>query len=138
MTDTIPFGNSSNDSVILAEGYQMKWGESLVSPSNIVVSAGYFQALRIPLIAGRFPENSDTEDSQRVIIVDDRLARKFWPGISPVGRRMWRPTSTQNLIKPDPCLILLLQLPLEMLNLEPGKTLFDVACNYFELGMLEI
>jgi hypothetical protein len=28
-----------------------------------------------------------------------------------------------------------LQLPLEMLNLEPGKTLFDVACNYFELGV---
>jgi putative ABC transport system permease protein len=101
VTDTIPLGNSSSSSVMLAEGYQMKPGESLVSPSNIVVSAGHFQALRIPLIAGRFFENSDREDSQRVIIVDERLARKFWPGISPVGKRMWRPTSTQNLIKPD-------------------------------------
>src|SRR6266516_3464694 len=101
VTDTIPFGSNSSDSVMLAEGYPMKPGESLVSPSNIVVSSGYFRALRIPLHAGRYFEERDREDSPRVVVVDERLARKFWPDASPVGKRMWRPTSAENLVKPD-------------------------------------
>ena len=34
-TNTIPFGGNNNDSVILAEGYQMKPGESVISPSQV-------------------------------------------------------------------------------------------------------
>ena len=43
-TDTIPFGGNNNDSVILAEGYQMKPGESVISPSAVDVTPGYFEA----------------------------------------------------------------------------------------------
>ena len=43
-TDTIPFGGYNSDSVILAEGYQMKPGESVISPSQVTVSPGYFEA----------------------------------------------------------------------------------------------
>jgi predicted permease len=99
--DTIPFGDSSSDSVILAEGYQMKPGESLISPNQIVVTPDYFRVMKIPLIEGRFFEENDTEDSRRVVIVDDRLARKFWPNSSPIGRRMWQPGSPEGLIRPD-------------------------------------
>src|SRR5206468_5984312 len=41
-TNTIPFGGSNSDSVILAEGYQMKPGESVISPNQVVVTPGYF------------------------------------------------------------------------------------------------
>src|SRR6185295_468238 len=58
-TDTVPFGNFQNDSVILAEGYQMRPGESLISPSRVVVSPGYFEAIGATLVRGRFFDTRD-------------------------------------------------------------------------------
>jgi hypothetical protein len=51
--ETVPLGDDHNDSVILAEGYQMKPGESLVSPLNISISPGYFEAMGISMVRGR-------------------------------------------------------------------------------------
>lgn len=96
-TDTLPFGGNFSDSVILAEGYVMKPGESLISGDNMVVSPGYFAALKVPLKEGRVFDDRDTPDSPRVIIIDERLARKFFPSTSPVGRRMWRPKNAEAL-----------------------------------------
>ncbi len=101
VTDTIPFGGGGSNSVILAEGYVMRPGESLISGDNMAVSAGYFETMKIPLGEGRFFDARDTADSLRVIIIDERLARKFFSGTSPVGRRMWRPTSPQSLQDPS-------------------------------------
>jgi predicted permease len=100
-TDSIPMGSNSSDSVILAEGYVMQPGESLVSPNQIVATPGYFEAMRIPLIEGRFFDDRDNKDAPRVVIVDQRLARKFWPHSSPIGKRMWRPGSAEGLTHPD-------------------------------------
>jgi putative ABC transport system permease protein len=99
---TLPFGGDFDDSVILAEGYQMSPGESLVSPYRVAASPGYMEALGIPLQSGRVFSDSDTETSQKVVIVDERLARKFWPGGNPVGRRMFRPGSSGDITKPAP------------------------------------
>ena len=101
-TSVIPFGGDTNDSVILAEGYQMAPGESLISPYQVDATPGYMEALRIPLKSGRFFTDSDTATSQRVVIVDEALARKFWPGQDPVGRRMYKPDNPDDLLKPGP------------------------------------
>jgi predicted permease len=95
-TSTIPFGGANNDSVILAEGYQMKPGESLVSPASVVATTGYFEALQVPLVAGRLFTEADTDSAPRVIIIDEQLANRFWPGQSPVGRRMWQPDDVKE------------------------------------------
>lgn len=100
-TDSIPFGGSSSDSVIMAEGYEMQPGESLVSPFQVVMTPGYCEAMGITLLQGRLFDGRDTESSQRVVIVDDRLAAKFWPDGSPVGRRMWRSGTPGELLHPD-------------------------------------
>ncbi|MCA1585329.1 MAG: ABC transporter permease, partial [Acidobacteria bacterium] len=93
VTTSLPFGGSYSDGVIMAEGYQMAPGESLISPSRIVASEGYFEAMRIGLREGRYFDARDRQTAPRSVIVDERLARKFWPGQSPVGRRMYSPTT---------------------------------------------
>jgi predicted permease len=102
ITSVIPFGGDTDDSVILAEGYQMAPGESLISPYRISASPGYLEALQVPLKSGRLFADSDTASSQPVVIVDEVLARKFWPGQDPVGRRMFRPENRDELTKPGP------------------------------------
>jgi len=97
ITSTIPLSGDASDSVILAEGYVMSPGESIISPFQASVSPGYFEAMGIPLKRGRFFTASDTEASPKVVIIDERLAKRFWKGQDPVGRRMWRPDSAQDL-----------------------------------------
>jgi predicted permease len=96
-TTTLPFSGSYNDSVILAEGYQMQKGESLISPSNVSVSEGYFEAMGATLVAGRLFNGGDLETRPRVLIVDAYLARRFWPDGDAVGKRMYFPTDINNL-----------------------------------------
>ena len=97
-TDTIPFGGYNSDSVILAEGYQMKPGESVISPNQVTVTPGYFEATGVRLAQGRFFQDSDAGGKRPVVIVDEKLARRFWPGQDPIGRRMFLPTDIDNLV----------------------------------------
>lgn len=53
-----------------------------------VATAGYFQALRIPLLQGRTFSDQDVDGSQPVVIVNQTMARRFWPGQNPLGKRM--------------------------------------------------
>jgi predicted permease len=90
-TSSIPFGGSIDKNVILAEGYQMKPGESVIAPISVEVSPGYFEAMGTPLKRGRLFNEHDTPEAPAVIIVDERLSQKFWPGADPVGKRMYEP-----------------------------------------------
>jgi len=53
----------------------------------------------IPLERGRLFAASDDERAPKVVIVDERLANRFWKGQDPIGRRMWKPDSPQELTK---------------------------------------
>ncbi len=100
-TEAIPLGGNHSDSVILAEGYQMKPGESLISPLAIAVTPGYFEALHIPILLGRGFTDRDNDTAPRVILVDERLAQHFWPNSDPLGRRMRFPNDPKDLLKID-------------------------------------
>jgi predicted permease len=100
-TDVIPLGGGHDDNVIFAEGYQMKTGESLVSPLSINVTPGYFEAMGISMLHGRTFEDRDNENAPRVVIVDERLAKHFWPDSDPIGRRMYLPSNSKDLMKTD-------------------------------------
>ncbi len=101
-TTTIPFGSDHSDSVVLAEGYVRKPGESMISPSRIIISPGYFEAMGTALVKGRYFRDSDTDTSQKVIIVDEQLAQRFWPNQDPIGRRMFNPNDAAELEKAGP------------------------------------
>lgn len=100
-TTTIPWGGDHNDSVILAEGYVMKPGESVISPEQLVVTPGYFEAMHIAMVTGRPFDDRDRESGPGTIIVDERLAHHFWPDRNPIGRRMYFPQDINDLLKTD-------------------------------------
>ena len=100
-TTLIPLGGDHDDEVILAEGYQMKPGESIISPLKMDVTAAYFETMGIPMVRGRSFDERDNEGAPRAVIVDERLAAHFWPNSDPVGRRMYLPSDAKNLMKID-------------------------------------
>jgi predicted permease len=102
LASNAPFEDDYSDSVILAEGYQMAPGESLISPYYLQVTPDYFEALGAPILAGRSFTEADTETAPAVVIVDQKLARRFWGRSSPVGRRMYQPESAENVLEPGP------------------------------------
>ncbi|MGE3489252.1 MAG: ABC transporter permease [Vicinamibacterales bacterium] len=97
-TTSIPFGGSYSDSVILAEGYQMQKGESLISPSQVSASDGYFETMGVRLLAGRLFTSGDAAERPRVMVVDDTLAKRFWPNGDAVGKRMYFPDNIEDLM----------------------------------------
>jgi predicted permease len=52
------------------------------------VSEGFFQALDMPLLNGRLFDRQDAASTQRVAVINRRLAELYWPGESPVGKQV--------------------------------------------------
>ena len=57
-----------------------------------VATPGYFRAMRIPLLAGRYFSEQDTAQAPRVAIVSETAAGRLWPGTDPLGQRILMPT----------------------------------------------
>ena len=60
-----------------------------------ITSPGYLKTMRIPLLKGRFFEESDTLTSAPVIVIDENMANQYFPGENPVGQHISMP------IRPD-------------------------------------
>ena len=101
-TTFLPFGYTNSSSAIVVEGYAPAPGESIISPSNLTVTPGYFDALGIRLIRGRFFTQGDDGQAPRVALIDERLARKYWGERDPVGGRIFQPRSAEELAGPVP------------------------------------
>ena len=67
-------------------------GRPLPEPANLPeaemsrVSPGALEAMNAELLRGRFLLQTDNEKSPKVCIIDDALAKKYWPGEDPVGK----------------------------------------------------
>jgi putative ABC transport system permease protein len=53
------------------------------------VSTGYFGSLRIPLLRGRLFDGRDQADSQRVVIINEAIAQRFFSGQDPIGKQIY-------------------------------------------------
>ena len=56
-------------------------------PFNMV-EPSYFQTMRVPLKEGRFFDATDTPTSPPVVVINEKMARKWWPNESPLGKRI--------------------------------------------------
>jgi len=84
----IPFsyGTFSTASVAI-DGYQPASDEQLNS-SYLEVGDDYFKTLGIPIIAGREFQRADDENAVPVVVVNETMAAKYWPGKDPIGQRL--------------------------------------------------
>ncbi len=80
------FGGHSYSSTTI-EGYTPQRDEQ-VSIERVIVSDGYFETMGIPVMSGRGITAQDRRDSQRVAVVNEAFARRYWPGQNPLGRRL--------------------------------------------------
>jgi putative ABC transport system permease protein len=55
---------------------------------EFVASPDYFRVMQVPLVRGRYFTEVDEDGKQRVAIIDQYTARRYWPGCDPLGRRI--------------------------------------------------
>ena len=85
-SDSIPLGFGLGKwTALQVEGYAPRSGENL-DVHHASVSPGYFELLRIPLLAGRDFRREDNESASPVMIVNESFARRYFEGRDAVGR----------------------------------------------------
>ena len=84
--DTFNVGRS-----YIREGRPMTPEES-DGATYLVATPDYFRTMNIPLLSGRGFTDHDTEQTTKVVVVNESMARQLWPGESPLGKRItiWR------------------------------------------------
>ena len=78
------------------EGRPREPDNQLPQTNYSAVSADYFKAMRIPLLAGRTFNDRDNQQSARVAIVSAELVQRVFPGENPIGRRINVATGPEN------------------------------------------
>ncbi len=87
---TLPLGDSSNSNgPILKEGETLAKGSAGRVIMTTVISPGYFKTMQIPIVEGRDFDDRDQAKTQRVVVVNQKMAEMLWPGESAVGKRIF-------------------------------------------------
>ena len=84
----IPFSGSADSASFNIEGRVLEPGDPGPHGDIRFVTPEYFAALGIPLRAGRFFTDDDRMDTQPVAMIDENLARQYWPNQNPIGQRL--------------------------------------------------
>ena len=84
----LPLGGGIGWGSITVEGYVPTSGQSLIQADQRIASTGYFETMKVPLVGGRLFSEQDAKDSAPVAIIDENMARTYWPGADPLGKRL--------------------------------------------------
>ena len=82
----IPFGASRMSKSVIVEGQSPVPDAGAVQVGANVVGPRYFETLGIRLLRGRDFGEYDAENAPKVAVVNERMARRFWPGQEPIGK----------------------------------------------------
>ena len=92
IADSLPPNRQADMDTFVIEGEPFEGGDIHPALTAPHVSPEYFPALGIPLIEGRYFTERDTGDSTRVTIISATMARRYFSGSSPIGRRFKQST----------------------------------------------
>lgn len=88
MAHNVPLGlDTGSWTTITVEGYQPAPDERVSAPYNSVGPA-YFRTVQTPILRGRDFTDHDDERAERVVIVNEAMAKRYWPGRDPLGSRV--------------------------------------------------
>ena len=88
ISDTLPPSGGESDGPFYVEGHQPSNPNEAPDTIYDLISPGYFQALKTPLIEGRYFTEQDNNEKSRVVIINETMARGFFGGRGAVGKRM--------------------------------------------------
>ncbi|MBO0861790.1 MAG: ABC transporter permease, partial [Chloracidobacterium sp.] len=85
LTSHLPLGTESLGETFNIEGRQAPNGESEIRVNAMSVGPDYFKTMRTAVLRGREFTARDKEGAPRVIVINEEMARRFWPDRDPVG-----------------------------------------------------
>ncbi len=88
IVSSMPFSNNNSSGSYYIEGLDLAAGESAPHGYVQVVDEDFFKTMQIPLIQGRWFQPSDSATSEKVLVIDDVLAKKYFGNTSPLGKRI--------------------------------------------------
>ena len=84
----LPFAGNDGTASFDIQGRPTAPGDPGPHGAIRVVTPGYFTALSIPLLKGRYFTDDDRKGSQVVVIIDENLAKAYWPNEDPIGKQI--------------------------------------------------
>lgn len=85
---SLPLTGAEESTDLFIEGRPRPTFDQRPGADYTIVSPEYFQALEVPLLKGRQFSDRDDKDTPGVIIINEALARRYWPDEEPVGQRL--------------------------------------------------
>ena len=87
LSSRIPLTFAGGSTAVKPEGYVSPANESMETQVAII-SPNYFHTMEIPIVKGRDFAVQDTKSSQRVVIVSEAFANRYWPGQEALGKQL--------------------------------------------------
>jgi putative ABC transport system permease protein len=87
-TNSSPLSGNNEITYFNERGLRAAEGEDRIHVQRRRIFSDYFRVVQIPLLRGRYFDKRDTEFSAPVAIINEAMARRFWPGEDPIGKRI--------------------------------------------------
>jgi putative ABC transport system permease protein len=84
----LPLCSESQSGTVVIDTHAVPRDKTTPEADLRAVTPGFFKAMRISLIRGRYLDEQDVETSPPVVVVDETLAHTYWPNEDPIGKRL--------------------------------------------------
>jgi predicted permease len=99
----MPLEPNSLSSTVNVEGHRPPAGETGFGINTMNVGPEYFQTMGIPVLRGREFNQRDDEGAPRVVVINEAMANRFWPGPNAADNAVGRQLILGDLAKGQPC-----------------------------------
>jgi predicted permease len=87
-TSSLPFSNQAGAGSFHIEGRPETANDSGPHSQIATATADYLKVMQMPLLAGRWIGSEDRVHTEPVVVIDEKLAHKYWPAESPIGQKL--------------------------------------------------
>jgi predicted permease len=84
---SVPLGLINNSSAVYMDGRPVSANEQVPVVGSNYIDGDYFQTMQIPIVRGRAFRESDTDGAPHVAIINETMAKRYWPNEDAIGKR---------------------------------------------------